>query len=145
MGDRLLPWPLLSLVVSGMLTACPGSLENPERFDGVSAAPAPSAASEPACGNVEKDILAKNCAMAGCHDAASNAAGLDLATADPRTRLLGKPAAGGGLLLVRGDVGASVLYQKVTSKPPFGGRMPVGEPLDAAEIDCFRRWLETPP
>jgi hypothetical protein len=142
MRDRI----LLSLLLVGVLTACPGSLEDPERFDtpitpgvGDAGSSSPSALS---CGNVESDLLAKRCATAGCHDSTSSAAGLDLG-AGSRERLTGKAASGGaGVLIAPNDAAASILYQKVTASPPFGGRMPFGAPLEESEMDCLRRWIE---
>jgi hypothetical protein len=50
----------------------------------------------------------------------------------------------GMTLVVPGDPGQSLLYLKVsTDTPPCGKRMPaVGAPLDPAQVDLIRAWIE---
>lgn len=56
----------------------------------------------------------------------------------------GRDCASSGLVrVVPGKPNESLLYLKIESdSPPCGDEMPVGAPLDAAEIDLVRRWIE---
>lgn len=134
MIPRALPAVSLALSLAVALTGCPGSLEDPGRFTGHLGGGCPDI---PA-------LLATTCATAGCHTAATPSVGLDLASPDIPGRLRGKPAMGGMGSLVDGtDAAASVLYLKITSAPPFGGRMPLNHaPLDDATVSCVLAWLQ---
>jgi hypothetical protein len=71
-------------------------------------------------------------------------AGLDLVTTELAQRLVGRPAAGGGVLVNPKRPETSVLYTKLTPTPPFGSRMPtVGGPLDDATTACVLGWVKT--
>lgn len=115
-------------------SACPGSLDDPERFK----------TSTGACDAV-KDVFAPRCATAGCHSAADKQENLDLETAGIAGRTVGKPSKGNAALNLvdpGGDPAKSVLYTKLTTTPPFGSRMPqVGAKLDDASIACVKAWV----
>lgn len=124
----------LALALPLALAGCPGNLEDPGRFTGHLGGSCPDVPS----------LLATTCATAGCHTADMPSVGLDLASPDIPGRLRGKPAGGGPGMLVDGTSPASsVLYLKLTSSPPFGGRMPLNHaPLDDATVSCVLAWLE---
>ena len=151
-GGPLAPSRAVGVVVAAALlaslAACAGTLDEPERFreGGASSLLAAEAGAAPAsaCVPVETGILQPRCASAGCHAAASSAAGLDLASPDVLVRLANQAVAGGaGSLIVPGNPAASVLYMKLAAPPPFGSRMPVGVPLDEATRACVRDWIAT--
>jgi hypothetical protein len=124
---RALVVAMLVVVCAG----CPGSLQDPARFTA-------------ACPDVPTMILATRCGTGGCHDAASKAASLDLVSPDVGSRLLNRSAVGGpGLLIDAANPDGSVLVRKLTPTPPFLAQQPPGAPLDAATIDCIRRWVRT--
>jgi hypothetical protein len=146
---RTFPY-LVSLVAGLFVTACPGSLADPDRFtEGGTSASCPP-------GMDEKTIFADNCTSSLCHDAPTTssppkasddpAAGLNL-TADVESQVLGVTSSGGedcdGQLLVDpNDPEGSLFLEKLTAKTPrCGDRMPLGTPLKAPEIDCVRKWL----
>lgn len=126
----------LLLLIPALLPAlagCPGSLDNPERFkDGGGAD----------CSDVPA-LLAMKCGTSGCHASSNPANGLDLASDDPMGRLSGKAATGGmGTIIDPSAPEDSVLYQKLTDSPPFGGRMPPGAPFDETTMACILSWIE---
>lgn len=131
MTRRLFLTPLLFVSV---LAGCPGSLEDPDRFNDQFGT----------CPDVPA-LLSKTCATAGCHAADNPSTGLDLASDDLIGRLSGKKTAGGAGLLIDPTTPAdSVLYTKVTGAPPYGGRMPLGgSPLDDTQVECILSWIET--
>lgn len=128
---------LALLAVAGLeLTACPGTIEDPERFIG-GATGSTEPCTEPS------GIFAESCTLMGCHTTSVPAVGLDLQSPNFEQRLVGVPAMGGGTLVVPGDSASSVLYTKVTDRPPFGFQMPSGLPaLTQAQMDCIRDWID---
>ena len=52
----------------------------------------------------------------------------------------------GAVLVAAGDPEASWLYRKLTEDPPAidGARMPKGAPLESAEVELVRPWIEGP-
>lgn len=135
----------LVALAGAILIGCPGSLEDPERFAGAggsvtgNGAP-PKNLSD--CPDVPSAILAASCTNPGCHNSQDRMQGLDLQAPDVGTRLHGKSASEGAGLLVDPDVPArSVLYTKVTSRPPFGARMPLTGPLDDDQVACVLAWI----
>jgi len=116
------------------LTGCAGTIDDPTAFTHA------GSTAHAACGDVEA-TLASRCATAGCHAATNPSGGLDLATPGTLARLTGKPASGGGVLVVAGYAAHSVLYLKLTASPPFGARMPYGGSLDDATIACVHDWI----
>lgn len=121
------------------LAGCPGSLNDPGSYDLEAGADV-----TPACGDVPSTVFAPRCTLSVCHGAATPAAGLDLSSPDVYARLAGKVASGGPGMLVdpSGNPTTSVLYLKLTSKPPFGAQMPLtGAKLDPASLACVASWI----
>lgn len=81
-----------------------------------------------------------------CHAGAEPEAGLDLVSPGAATRLVGAPSvqeACEGLVIVDPTGENSLLVDKLGDTPPCGARMPFGETkLDAAEVECVRRWVD---
>jgi hypothetical protein len=133
------PALLRSLLVALPLacTACPGTLEDPERFtDG-------AGGSASGCPDIASTLLVPTCAKSGCHSATDKAQGLDLESPDVAARLVGvKSTEGAGLLVDPSAPATSVLYTKLTTIPPFGSRMPLaGTPVDGATLACVLEWV----
>lgn len=121
----------VSALAFASLAGCPGTLSLEEKqhlaYD---------------CPDVPSVILARRCASAGCHDATTRMAGLDLASPNVEQRLLGVPSNGGGALVDLHDPESSVLLLKLTDRPPFGARMPAGKPpIDAQAYACIHTWV----
>lgn len=130
------------LLLVSVMTGCPGTLEEPERFDEALAASEVSVTSLAECGDVETEIVHATCGTGDCHSARTKIADLDLETPGVLTRLAQKPGSRGGTLIVAGKPEASLLFQKVTSRPPYGTRMPSAEAaLDDVSRDCVRLWI----
>jgi hypothetical protein len=142
--------------VLAAISGCPGTLEDPERFfdaaGGGSEADPPGdvhasddAGALPDAGNcpdVPQAVFQANCTSAGCHNAQDKARGLDLQSPGVAARLVGVPATEGpGLLIDPSAPSSSVLYTKLTTKPPFGARMPLGSALDEPTIACVLTWI----
>lgn len=124
--------PFLLALAFCSFAACPGELQNPERFltgsDG----------GGPGC-DVETEIFAARCALSGCHDSTVNAAqGLDLASPGVANRLRTGLAT---CASVAGQPLAQFLVSKVKPLPGCGGQMPPGLPLDAGEIRCIEQYI----
>lgn len=88
-------------------------------------------------------IMNASC-LTGCHDASSQAAGLDLET-DFCGSTVGvpSPAYGDvGNLIEAGDASASVLYLKMIEAEGVGGVMPIGGALDADSIAIVGDWID---
>jgi hypothetical protein len=132
--SRARPARFFALGALLVCTACPGSLEDPGRF---------VVESEAGCPDIPTQVFLPDCAGSGCHSASSAQGGLDLESPDVASRLVGVPAMGGtGVLVDPTDPAASVLYEKLTPKPPFGVRMPfVGPPLDGPTMSCVLDWI----
>lgn len=93
-------------------------------------------------------IFDGQCAVAGCHDATTQAAGLSLAAGDSGALLSGASAnQEPGLALVeRGSVEDSYLAIKLLAEPPpgrsrQGERMPLGGASDPDEIAVLIGWI----
>lgn len=131
--------PRTWLFVLALAGACAGGLDDPDRFrDGGVSLTCPDGY------DVEAELLAPRCGVAGCHAAVSPQAGLDLLTAGARARMLGSPATSsclGAPLVDSASPEQSVLYLKVAGTQ-CGARMPsLGDPLSATEIECLRLWI----
>jgi hypothetical protein len=115
------------------LVGCPGSLEDPSRFDGQFGD----------CPDIDM-LIATTCAKNNCHAGSNLMGSLDLGSPDIVSRLSGKKAVGGpGLLIDPKDPAKSVLYTKLGSTPPFLSQMPLtGAKLDASTQACFLSWIE---
>jgi hypothetical protein len=91
-------------------------------------------------------VFAQSCATAGCHAPPSAAFNLDLVSPDIASRVVGKAAMGGGLLVDPAQPAQSMIYRKLKPGAP-GAVMPIGKPLDDATIACVLEWasgLKTP-
>jgi hypothetical protein len=147
------------LVPVSVLAGCPGSLDDPARFDaelgiddggrdgaggGRDGAGGGGGGAGGGCPSPPPSF-GTTCSVSGCHAATAPAGGLDLASPNIVMRLSGKKAMGGpGLLIDPTTPAASVLYTKLTPTPPFGARMPlVGAPLSDADIACVLSWIES--
>ena len=119
-----------------VLSACPGSLSNPNDFgDG---------------GMELKDaetILAESCGTTGCHDDTAQAqAGLDLLSPNVESRVVDVnstvAACASRILVVAGAPDSSYLIDKVLNVPGICGlQMPVIGTLPADEIEVLRQWI----
>lgn len=130
-------WHLLALLSFG-LTACPGELEDPDRF--LSTQPSLCALGL----TVETDLFPQKCGTLGCHGVQAPSANLDLVSPNVASRLIGTPGTGceGRALVVAAAPDQSALLDRIKGSPECGLRMPLGQdPLSAAEYDCVRRWI----
>jgi hypothetical protein len=136
---------------------CPGTLEDPARFFedsgaggdggmasgeggvGVEASPPPA---DGGCPDIPTGVFMTSCNGNGCHNATDMMQGLDLASPNVAARLVNVCATEGkGLLIDPTDPMASVIYTKLTGSPPFGLRMPFGQPaLSPTTIACVLSW-----
>lgn len=164
---------LVSLPLGAVATSClaPGELEDESAFparpdpsqgagngagggvasSGGGAANSPSIGADAAAaeGCFEAcAMLTQTCAGLGCHAAQSPAAGLDLESSDLVERLseltASTPACSGEAMLVPGAPEQSLVYTKLLDPPSCGLRMPLGDPLTADQLECMRRWVESP-
>lgn len=130
-------WTAL-LILGPLLLACPGALEDPDRFR-------PAAQTCTLQIDVETDILVARCGTTNCHVAGPSAsAGLDLASADPMARMKDLPelSCTQRPLVSTTNIRASVLLDRLKATPSCGARMPLtGDPLSQAEIDCVEVWI----
>lgn len=127
---------LVIVVCAAVTSACPGSLENPDRFAGVS------------CElniDVERDVLQAKCGGMDCHNSGANpAAGLDLESPNVLQRLIDVPgrACDGRQLIQSEAPDGSQLLDRVQEMPECGLRMPLGaDVLPAEEQNCLRAWV----
>ena len=135
--------PVFFASLVGGALACAAPLDDPGRFlDGG------TTAAQSCDVDVESEILAVRCAGSVCHSAGDQrAAGLDLVTPGVPDRVKNIASAsaecGGSMLVVPGDPGGSLLYQKLGEAPPCGSRMPLAqEALSADETECVRSWIQ---
>ena len=100
---------------------------------------------------IHRDILAPRCAGPVCHSSNMTGGSLNVSAGNAsavRTALVNMPATGsecassGMSLVVPGQPDMSLLYRKLVDMPPCGTRMPPTGPLDAAELDRIRTWIE---
>lgn len=151
----------VSLGIASALTGCPGHLEDKDRFDAVGSTGAgttdgastgsgagggadasSSASGGTACPDIPMLFVMK-CGTAGCHGADSPQQGLDLASPDVASRVVGKMSKECGEPLADpANPDGSVLYKKLKPSPTCGGsQMPLGVPLSSAETDCVKDWI----
>ena len=127
---------LIALTVT--LTACPGSIENRERFlDG-----AVFDCSDPL--DVPTAVFKRNCNNEICHDSEEPAGDLDLDSPDLLSRLIGVPGTDctERLRIDPNNPDQSFLLDKLESRvPECGDRMPLGGSLPTDVIDCVRQWV----
>lgn len=127
----------LALIAAVALTACPGTIDDPEAF-------------QVDCLTYVDHYLAQTCG-ASCHSASSHEADLDLETLPVGPRLAGIPGSQDGCdtysLLDPATPADSLLYLKVASdQPPCGDRMPLlGHTLTDPQLDCVLEWIAAQP
>jgi hypothetical protein len=121
------------------LGACPGQLEDPDRFrTGITS-----------CEEIDvaRDLLAPRCGGDACHGApeTSPAAGLDLESSGVEGRLVGVVSGCDGRPLIDpDDLEGSYLLEKLYPQPSCGAQMPLGAgALSELEIDCVRGWMSS--
>ncbi len=88
--------------------------------------------------DVRAVLQTKGCLSSNCHGSAVGNGGLDL-------RTYASTIAGGntGNTVVPGNSGASSLYTKTTTSPPFGSRMPLtGTPLLITQQRIIADWID---
>lgn len=114
------------------LAACPGRLEDPDRF-----------VDEGGCPDMETEYLPRNCSTTGCHASDRPAAGLDLQSPGLAERLVDAESTGCGGVLVPSDVPMSGLFRrKLEAAPACGSSMPLGQrPMSVQDRYCFEQWL----
>ena len=129
----LLPGALLATLVLG---ACPGELQDPERFVGGGGA----------CDDleVEATLLPASCGGGACHGSGDSPAdGLDLESAGLAGRLVGVASRCEDRILVDpGNPEASYFLEKLKPAPSCGAQMPLARvPLTDRELDCLTDWV----
>jgi len=120
-------------------------------LEGCSAGPTPTPTLAATLDNIQASIFSPRCATAACHDATTRSGDLSLEDGASYGELVGvepdiEIAREAGLLRVDpGDPENSFLLIKLEGPPPSqGSRMPqIGPPLDDAEIDLIRAWIES--
>jgi hypothetical protein len=140
----------VGLLVSAIGWAgCAGSLADPAAFSVDTGDSGPTSnlddagSSAASCPDIPT-LFASSCGTAGCHDATTKAESLDLVSSGVASRLVGVPSVEGtGLLIAPSSPSQSVVYTKLLAMPPFGARMPTGNPLDPARIQCVLDWVTT--
>ena len=131
-------WLCLLTLVS--TAGCPGRITARDRFTDLTLA-----FSCPAEVDVARDIIAPNCASAGCHTSSSQAAGLDLESEGVAVRLYGalSTSCDHQLLLDPQNPFSGYFFDKIERHQPACGQpMPLrGKPLQRAQIECLHLWL----
>jgi hypothetical protein len=146
----------LSLGAAAAITGCPGHLENPDRFDitgstgtgttdGASAGGggvSTSASGGNTCPDVPK-LFVMRCGTAGCHGGDAPVQGLDLASPNLASRVVGAMAKQCAEPLADPmNPEGSVLYKKLKPSPTCGpSQMPIGAMLSTAEVACVKAWI----
>jgi hypothetical protein len=123
--------PLFALAIA--LSACPGTLTDPELIQAVRAASVCDAPSQ---------VFASRCS--GCHSPGPGQyAGLDLISPGVAKRTSGVAATcKGEVLVVPGKPDGSYLLSKLTDvNPTCGSQMPLNGMLGANDLDCVQSWI----
>ncbi len=166
------PWFVASALALCLLTGCPGKLSDKQEFldyapahpnsgcdtaaagsGGGGGAASPSAGSSASsgaggtngspCGDVVARIFVPTCGGKGCHSAAAPQQGLDLVSPDVASRVVGVPAkVCGSFLADPQNPQASLMYQKLLTKPKCGAQMPLARPaLSQSDVACVLEWI----
>ena len=94
---------------------------------------------------LQTDIFTPSCAISGCHDAASRAAGVDTSSTDATyNALVGVPSScAGAVFVVPDDPDASYLLDKLGAGGTLcGSIMPLALPaLSGAQLQLVRDWI----
>ena len=134
----------LALVVAS--AGCPGTLDLGPFHDASAAQDDAAAEAASTCPDVPTQILAPQCAKAGCHVGAASAGGVDLSAAGLATLPGKSDPACGGLMVDPAHPEKSALYLKLGTSPPCGARMPSGAPpLSDSDQQCVLAWIKTLP
>jgi hypothetical protein len=143
---RMVSWVSALGVALGLLTGCPGKLDDKGRFVAYEAAHREGGAEvtgNGACGDVVTRIFVPRCGDGGCHSATDPQQDLDLVSPGVASRVVGVASQGCAALLVDpDDPKSSLIYQKLATKPPCGAQMPLARiPLSPAEVACVLGWI----
>jgi hypothetical protein len=118
---------------------CAGDLENPERFgfllDNDAEIPPP-----PEC---MTSLFQARCNTTACHGAGSPQ--VDLVSPGLADRLVGKASTSTlcrPRVYVPMEGEESLLLEKLDAVPECGIRMPIGPPLEAADLSCVSGWVK---
>lgn len=132
---------LLLFMAALCLTACPGRIDDPERF---SQTPPDNFLCTSGVDPVTTIIASSKCANAGCH-AAGTTAQVDLVSPGVRGRLVGQASRASscnGEVFIPTDATEGLLLDKLKNPTPrCGSRMPIGTPLTDAELLCVTEWV----
>jgi len=151
-------------LIALLLAACPGTLEDKQRFLTYSGSAGktgtagnatgggedvPSDAGPDAdpnlgpCGDVVERIFVPSCGGTGCHGATGAQQDLDLVSAGVASRVVGVPGIGCSATLADpANPEDSLLYQKLLPTPPCGSPMPLARPaLSDEDVACVRAWI----
>ena len=81
----------------------------------------------------------------GCHTGGQSAGGLALDADVAAGNLIDMPSAGdpSWMRVICGDAENSSLYQKLFDPAPYGDPMPLGVPLEDAEIAIIEGWINS--
>lgn len=121
--------PTLLATALALLTGCPGSLANPERFLG---------GSDGGC-DVETDLFKMQCGVSGCHDPVTQSQNLDLVSAGVKDRLRANLAT---CASAAGQPLAAFMIAKVKPQPSCGAQMPLAAPaLETSELKCLEAYI----
>jgi hypothetical protein len=133
---------LATLTIAG----CPGTLDLGPFLDAAAASDGGSDGASTSCPDVPTQILAPQCAKAGCHVGVNAPGNLDLSAAGlPSLPGKSDPTCG-GLFVDPAQPEKSVLYEKLGANLPCGGRMPSGAPpLSDSDQQCVLAWIRTLP
>ena len=142
----VLPLTLLAILA---LASCPGSLDLTPFHDasaGGDDATTEAGAEAGPCPDVPTQILAPQCAKAGCHVGTPPAGNLDLSVTGLATLPGKSDPACGGTFADPANPEKSVIYLKLPASPPCGARMPFGAtPLSDSDQQCVLQWIKTVP
>lgn len=136
-------WRCLLVIVG--CWGCAGDLEDPERFDFLlDGATMMNAQGEvPKAPECMTSLFTAKCNSTACHGA--GAPQIDLVSSGIEERLVGKASSSTQCkdrVYVATDSGESLLLRKFEAVPPCGIRMPIGEPLDQADVMCISSWVK---
>jgi hypothetical protein len=130
----VLPLVLLLAAACGSVKSPTEPLEEPDGGEALSFA------------RIQSEIFTPSCAKAGCHDAASGAAGLVLAAGRSYGEIVDRPSTEQSSLdrIEPGDPGRSYLVRKLRGDPDItGDRMPLDRPggLPQEQVDGIIAWV----
>jgi len=132
----LLLLPCLGALV--VLGGCPGSLDNPERFEETGgAAPVD-------CSDVPNGLFKARCVDGPCHNADSNAGSLNLEADGLEARIVDVDGLCMGTLVNTADPASSLVYTKCLDTSSCGSQMPqTGAKLTVEELQCVLDYVSS--